>query len=112
MDTPENPRKEFRGRPGKYPGSPTTVRVRIPAGLEEYVYWCITELPEIYKDYVLASRSTRDWTAFRRFVESVRINQTRHLNALIVNGEIDSTTGYGPNGENLVFRCNPSQDSD
>ncbi len=110
--TPDSPKRDGRGRPGKFPGSPKTVRIRVPEGMEEYVYWALTELPDIYDDYVRASKDSRNWTEFRRFSRAVRTSQLRHLNALLTNGEISSVLAYNPNWSSLTFACDPPQDVD
>lgn len=84
--TPENHESGHRGRPGKYPGSPKTVRIRVPQGYEAYVEWCITELPSILHDYNSACKTTRDWTAFIRLMATIHRSQRSWKNEMLIDG--------------------------
>lgn len=84
--TPDDPHREHRGRPGKYPGSPKTVRVRVPEGTEDYVEWCITELPQILHDYRLAARPTRNWVAFDNLIAAMIKSQQLWRNEALIKG--------------------------
>lgn len=111
MDTPDTqPKSDGRGRPGKYPGTPLTTRMRVPAGSEEYVLWALTELPSLYQDYCAAARPTRNWTEFQRFMDAVNLSQYRHLNGRVESGALASAYVQTPKRGRIIFFCNPSQD--
>jgi len=111
MTTPDStPKSHGRGRPGKYPGTPLTTRMRVPVGSEEYVLWALTELPSLYQDYCSAAKSTRDWTAFSRFAEAVSLSQYRHLNGRIQSGVLANACVQTPKKGRIVFFCDPAKD--
>jgi len=111
-DTPSNQSMERRGRPGKYPGSPQTVRIRVPKGTEDFVHWAITELNPLVSDYNQASRPTRDWTAFHRMMDAIRLSQKRYLQTLRDNGEITDALLACHRHGGIVFLTEPAEKVD
>lgn len=110
--TPDKPKREHRGRPGKYPGSPKTVRMRVPEGTEAYVQWCLTELPRLHSTYMGVRKETRNWNSFNSFVSSLRESQWEFIKGLEDSGEIEGIFAPGPDGGEIIFHAQRPEHSD
>lgn len=111
-NTPGNRGIELRGRPGKFPGSPVTVRIRVPLGTSAYIYWCLTELPSLLDDYRQSAKDTRNWTEFRRFSGALRVSQRQFIYRMVARGEITSLLSVTRDGDSIVFHTDTPKDID